>query len=159
VGNIATVEAAREASTTRAREPLWTPSPQRVAASRMTACPCWPKIVAGLVVGGELADGGYDMPLFVVLASDAQLDDDPTARPRSGIRSAASLRQVPDEVIAAPRIPMTATGTKPAAPINRLLPGVAPVKVVNRETAADSDLVDRSARVHPAAPFKNSNQR
>ncbi|HTZ25327.1 MAG TPA: acetoacetate--CoA ligase, partial [Streptosporangiaceae bacterium] len=45
-----------------------------------------PEIAASLVIGAELPDGDYYMPLFVVLAPGATLDDDLITRIRRSIR-------------------------------------------------------------------------
>ena len=82
-----------------------------------------PEIVESMVIGIDEADGGYWMPLFVVLAEGAALDDDLRARITASIRSHASPRHVPDEVIAAPGIPHTRTGKKLEVPVKRLLQG------------------------------------
>src|SRR6478735_6906495 len=61
-----------------------------------------PEVVEALVIGTEQPDGGYWMPLFVVLADGAVLDADLEDRIKSTIREQASPRHVPDEIIAAP---------------------------------------------------------
>ena len=62
-----------------------------------------PEIAGSLVIGAELGDGDYYMPLFVVLAPGAALDDDLIARIRRNIRSEVSPRHVPDEHRRRPR--------------------------------------------------------
>lgn len=94
-----------------------------------------PEILDALVVGVELADGGYYMPLFVVSALA-----DPSALDRlvtQTIRAQLSPRHVPDEVIAVPAIPRTLTGKKLEVPVKRMLQGVAP------DRAASAGSVDR----------------
>lgn len=93
-----------------------------------------PEVLDALVIGAEL-DGDYYMPLFVVLAAEAQLD---TARARieAAILGALSTRHLPDEIVAAPGIPRTRTGKKLEVPIKRLLQGAA------LEDAVDPGAVD-----------------
>ncbi|MFE7419920.1 acetoacetate--CoA ligase [Rhodococcus sp. NPDC057529] len=97
-----------------------------------------PEIREALVIGAELADGGYWMPLFVVLADGADLDDDLRERIVTAVRTQASPRHVPDEIIAVPAIPHTRTGKKLEVPIKRLLQGAPLEKVVGGDTVDDS---------------------
>lgn len=97
---------------------------------------------ASLVIGAELADGGYFMPLFLVLVAGATLSDELLARIRSEIRQRVSPRHVPDRIVLAPGVPMTVTGKKLEVPIKRLLQGVPPERAVNRATVANPDVLD-----------------
>jgi acetoacetyl-CoA synthetase len=101
-----------------------------------------PEITTSLVIGAELPDGDYYMPLFVVLAPGAALDDDLIGRLRSTIRSQVSPRHVPDDIVAVPAVPVTITGKKLEVPIKRLLQGVAEDKAVNRATVANPEVLD-----------------
>jgi acetoacetyl-CoA synthetase len=83
-----------------------------------------PDIIDSLVVGVELPDGGYYMPLFVVLAEGAEVDSQLLQRLRGAIRGQLSPRHVPDEILAAPAIPRTLTGKKLEVPVKRILQGV-----------------------------------
>jgi acetoacetyl-CoA synthetase len=83
-----------------------------------------PEVIDSLVVGVELSDGGYYMPLFVVLADDAPLDTELRERIRAAIRQNLSPRHVPDEILAAPAVPRTLTGKKLEVPVKRILQGV-----------------------------------
>ncbi len=82
-----------------------------------------PEIADSLVIGVERPDGRYWMPLFVVLAHGAVLDDGLTARLIAAIRSDLSPRHVPDEIHSVPAIPRTLSGKKMEVPIKRLLLG------------------------------------
>lgn len=82
-----------------------------------------PEIVESLVVGVEQPDGGYWMPLFVVLAPGSELDDRVAERVRQAVRERVSPRHVPDEVIAVRAVPHTRTGKKLEVPVKRLLQG------------------------------------
>jgi acetoacetyl-CoA synthetase len=101
-----------------------------------------PEVAASLVVGAELADGAYYMPLFVVTEPECPLDDDLRQRIRETIRHNVSPRHVPDDIVVAPGVPMTRTDKRLEVPIKRLLQGVAPDSAVNRATVADSEILD-----------------
>jgi acetoacetyl-CoA synthetase len=81
-----------------------------------------PGVSDSLVLGLELPDGGYYMPLFVVPAEGA--DRAALEREiRATIASGLSRRHVPDEIVFAPGVPHTLTGKKLEVPIKRLLMG------------------------------------
>lgn len=101
-----------------------------------------PEVTDSLVIGVELSDGNYYMPLFVVLAPSAELDDELTHRVCQTIREHVSPRHVPDDVIAAPSVPVTVTGKKLELPIKRILQGTAESKAVNRAAVANPDSLD-----------------
>ncbi|MFF0393463.1 acetoacetate--CoA ligase [Kitasatospora sp. NPDC004615] len=90
-----------------------------------------PEIAESLVIGLEEPDGGYWMPLFVVLAPGAVLDDDLTGRIRTSLRTELSPRHVPDEVITVQGLPHTLTGKRLEVPVKRLLSGTPLTKAVN----------------------------
>jgi acetoacetyl-CoA synthetase len=83
-----------------------------------------------LVVGVELDDGGYWMPLFVACAEDVDFGDGLRTRIVEAIRSGASPRHVPDDVIAVSGIPRTMTGKRLEIPIKRILLGAKPSDVL-----------------------------
>jgi acetoacetyl-CoA synthetase len=95
-----------------------------------------PEITEALVIGAEQPDGGYWMPLFVVLQPGTALDDALTARIRAAIRDEASPRHIPDEIRVVPSIPHTRTGKKLEVPVKRILQGAPP------QTVADHRAVD-----------------
>ncbi|WP_305092380.1 acetoacetate--CoA ligase [Prescottella sp. R16] len=105
-----------------------------------------PEIAEALVLGIDLPDGGYRMPLFVVLAAGVTLDDDLRDRIRTEIRTHASPRHVPDEIVVAPGVPHTRTGKKLEVPIKRLIQGGDEGRVIDRSAVDDPDLVDWYAR-------------
>jgi acetoacetyl-CoA synthetase len=96
------------------------------------------EVTEALVLGIELPDGGYWMPLFVVVPDG--VTDELRERIESVIRTQASPRHVPDDVIATPAIPHTRTGKKLEVPLKRLFQGA---------TAAGT--LDSSAVDDPAA--------
>lgn len=79
------------------------------------------EIKDALVVGVERPDGGYYLPLFVVLADGHTLDHDLRDRIRAAIRREASPRHVPDDIVIAPDIPVTHTNKKAEIPVKRIL--------------------------------------
>ena len=78
-----------------------------------------PEVRDCLVVGLEQGDGGYWMPLFVALGENAELDDDLRGRIIAAIRTGASPRHVPDDIVVVPGIPRTMTGKRLEIPIKR----------------------------------------
>jgi acetoacetyl-CoA synthetase len=90
-----------------------------------------PQIRESLVIGVEQPDGGYWMPLFVVLAEGADLDDDLLAAIRTALREQLSPRHVPDEVIAVTALPHTLTGKRLEVPVKRILSGTPLAQAVN----------------------------
>jgi acetoacetyl-CoA synthetase len=100
-----------------------------------------PEVAEALVLGVEQPDGGYWLPLFVRLSEDAELDDDLVARISARVREHASPRHVPDEVVAVPAIPHTATGKKLEVPLKRIAQGVAVEKALNLGAVDDPDAV------------------
>ena len=101
-----------------------------------------PEIAEALVIGAEQPDGGYWMPLFVVLADDAELTDELRDRIKRAIREEVSPRHVPDDIIVAPGVPHTRTGKKLEVPIKKLLQGADPAKVVEKSAVDDPALLD-----------------
>lgn len=98
-----------------------------------------------LVVGCELNDGGYWMPLFVALKDGEVLDDALRDRIVASIRSEASPRHVPDDIIVVPGIPRTMTGKRLEIPIKRILLGANPSDVLARSAVDRPDLLDAFA--------------
>lgn len=104
-----------------------------------------PEVQDCLVVGVERDDGGYWMPLFVALADTpdgpADLDDELKNRIAAAIRTGASPRHVPDEIIAVPGIPRTMTGKRLEIPIKRILLGAVPGDVVSASAVDRPELL------------------
>ncbi|MFF4490107.1 acetoacetate--CoA ligase [Streptomyces sp. NPDC001544] len=100
-----------------------------------------PEIAEALVIGAEEPDGGYWMPLFVVLADGVGLDDSLCEKIRDAIRTGASPRHVPDEILTVPAIPHTKTGKKLEVPVKRLLQGVRADQVLNPSAVDNPDLI------------------
>jgi len=101
-----------------------------------------PEVDDSLVIGLELPDGRYWMPLFVVLAEGASLDAATRARINGAIRSALSRRHVPDDIIGIPAVPRTLTGKKLEVPVKRLLLGRPLSEVAAAGAIADPHALD-----------------
>jgi acetoacetyl-CoA synthetase len=78
----------------------------------------------------------------VQLAPGEELTDALQAELRAAIRSQASPRHVPDEILAVPGVPHTRTGKRLEVPLKRLFQGVDPAKAVNAGAVDDASLVD-----------------
>ncbi len=100
-----------------------------------------PEIATSLVIGAELPDGAYHMPLFVVTNPGFELNDALIDKIKKVIRTEVSPRHVPDVVLAAPAVPMTRTGKRLEVPIKKLIQGVDESAAVNRGTVADTDVL------------------
>lgn len=100
-----------------------------------------PEVADSLVVGVELPDGGYWMPLFVKLAEGAELT--PALRKRVGtaLREALTPRHVPDEVVEVPGVPRTKTGKRLEVPVKRLFLGTPLESAVNLATVDQPELI------------------
>ncbi|MGA5042316.1 acetoacetate--CoA ligase [Streptomyces capoamus] len=119
-----------------------------------------PEITEALVIGAEEPDGGYWMPLFVVPAPGVTLDDTLREKIRAALRTGASPRHVPDEIVAVPAIPHTRTGKKLEVPVKRLLQGAPAEQVLNPSAVDHPDLIayfaglgaERRRLRHPHTP-------
>ncbi|MFI0446602.1 AMP-binding protein [Actinomadura sp. 6N118] len=98
-----------------------------------------PEITDSLVIGAELPDGRYAMPLFVVLAENNRLDDTLRGRILAAIRTELSPRHVADDIVAAPAVPRTLTGKKVEVPIKRILQGRPPAQVASAGAVTHQD--------------------
>lgn len=100
-----------------------------------------PEITEALVIGVERPDGSYWMPMFVVPAPGQMIDDEMKNRICHRLRSEASNRHVPDDIITAPGIPHTRTGKKLEVPIKRILLGHKPTDVADPTTVDQFELL------------------
>ncbi|MEU6292254.1 acetoacetate--CoA ligase [Streptomyces sp. NPDC046988] len=110
-----------------------------------------PGIRESLVIGTELPDGGYWMPLFVVMEPGQRLTEDIRTAITTAIRTKASPRHVPDTVIAVPALPHTRTGKKLEVPVKRLLQGSPLDQVAGREAVDDIEALRYFTRFLPDA--------
>jgi acetoacetyl-CoA synthetase len=110
-------------------------------------------VADSLVIGVEEPNGGYFMPLFVVLKDGATLTPELSERIGKTIRSRTSARHVPDTVVQAPSLPVTHAGKKIEIPIKRLFLGHAPEDVINLGSLSNPDTVDWF--VHQALGYRS----
>ncbi len=112
-----------------------------------------PEIRDSLVLGLELPNGGYYMPLFVVLAEGVELDNELRRNINTTIRARFSPRHVPDEIVAVPAIPRTLSDKKMEVPVKKLFMGVAVDKAANigatRSPAAVEYFAELARRTSP----------
>jgi len=115
-----------------------------------------PEVAESLVIGAEFPDGRYYMPLFVVLADGAVLDEGLTARIKTTIRQRCSPRHVPDEILEVPAVPHTLTGKRLEVPVKRLIQGIPLERAVNQGAVDRPDVLpffaDLGRRVAQAVP-------
>ncbi len=106
-----------------------------------------PGVVEALVIGIDLPEGGYWMPLFVALEDGRLLDDDLRTLIAGELRTQASRRHVPDAILQVPAIPHTRTGKKLEVPIKRIVQCAEPDQVVSRDAVDDPALLDHFAKL------------
>lgn len=111
-----------------------------------------PAVAEALVIGAEMPDGGYWMPLFLVLAEGHTLDEALVGELRDRIRAELSPRHVPDEVLQVPGIPHTRTGKKLEIPVKRLLQGRPLAQVANPDSVDDIELLRQFVNFSRDAP-------
>lgn len=116
------------------------------------------EVADSIVLGVELDDGGYWMPLFVVPAEGVSVDDALREKINGRIKDSLSRRHVPDEILEAPAVPRTLTGKKLEVPLKRLfqgenLQGVLNLGAVDRSEAVEwfADLAQRRRSAQPVA--------
>lgn len=104
------------------------------------------EVSEALVIGAEMPDGSYWMPLYLVLAQGHVLDDDLRERIRAALRRDASPRHVPDEMVAVGAIPHTRTGKKLEVPVKRVLQGADPEAALSLGAVDDPTLIEQFVR-------------
>jgi acetoacetyl-CoA synthetase len=83
-----------------------------------------PEVADSVVVHLERDDDpNGDLLLFVVLADDAELDEDLRKQIRTELRAALSPRHVPDEIHQVRAVPRTLSAKKLEVPVKRILTG------------------------------------
>jgi acetoacetyl-CoA synthetase len=100
-----------------------------------------------LVIGAEMPDGSYWMPLFLVLEDGVELDDDLRGRIVEALRRDASPRHVPQEMVVVDAIPHTRTGKKLEVPVKRVLQGADPTTALSLGAVDDPTLIDQFVRM------------
>ena len=92
-----------------------------------------PEVMDSLVVDLEYLGRPSHLKLFVVLRPGCGLDGALVARIKERVRSAASARHVPDEIVAIDEVPRTLTGKKMELPVRKLLLGMPVDKVASAD--------------------------
>jgi acetoacetyl-CoA synthetase len=100
-----------------------------------------PEVADSVVLGIELPDGGYWMPMFIVPTEGRRLDEELRGKINAAIADGLSRRHVPDELIEAPAVPRTLTGKKLEVPLKRLIQGESAAGVVNLGAVDKPDAV------------------
>ena len=93
-----------------------------------------PEVRDSLVVDLEYLGRPSFMPLFVVLQPGMALDAALVERIRAAIRTKASARHVPDDVVQVEEIPRTLSGKKMEVPLRKLLLGTPAEKVASPDS-------------------------
>jgi acetoacetyl-CoA synthetase len=100
-----------------------------------------PEILDSLVVDLEYLGRPSYMPLFVVLASGATLDDTLRARINDRIKAALSARYLPNEIFEIAEVPRTLSGKKLELPIKKILLGAPAEKVANPDSMSNPQTI------------------
>jgi acetoacetyl-CoA synthetase len=82
------------------------------------------------------------MPLFVVLAEGAALDEELVARIKKRVREDCSPRHVPDEIFEIVEVPRTLSGKVLEIPVKKILMGTAPGEAASRDSLANPEALD-----------------
>ncbi|MEZ0483410.1 acetoacetate--CoA ligase [Fibrella aquatica] len=93
-----------------------------------------PDIADSLVVGIELSDGSYQMPLFVVLRDGQSLTDELVKQIKQTLKNQYSPRHVPDSIHQIPEVPYTISGKKMETPVKKILMGQQADRVASADT-------------------------
>jgi len=104
-----------------------------------------------LIICLEKEGGKYYMPLFIVLKEGFTLNDELKSKINRTIRNSYSPRHVPDEVVEIKEIPYTISGKKVETPVKKILMGVDPEKVINKDVLKNPE----SLEIFKALVIKN----
>jgi len=94
------------------------------------------------IVDALIVDVDGWMPLFVVLAADAALDQSLIKRIATRVREDCSPRHVPSEVMQVAEVPRTLTGKALEVPVKRVLSGVPAEQAASRDALINPDALD-----------------
>jgi acetoacetyl-CoA synthetase len=122
-----------------------------------------PEVEDSLVVGIELPDGGYYMPLFVVPNEGVDFEV-LEQKIRTELAGQLSPRHVPDEITRTPAVPRTLTGKKLEVPVKRMLQGRLPDGGISTAAITHAEALDwyrkfGEQRVQPLLNTTPSRQR
>jgi acetoacetyl-CoA synthetase len=97
------------------------------------------EVADSLIVGFDRPDGGYYMPLFVVLGEGIALDVEMKAKINMKIRNTLSPRHLPDEIFSVPDIPRTLNNKKLEVPVKKILMGFPVEKSVSYDSMSNPE--------------------
>ncbi|MBM3668015.1 MAG: acetoacetate--CoA ligase [Actinobacteria bacterium] len=106
-----------------------------------------PEVTDALVVDVPREGTEGWMPLFVVLAEGAELNDELSARIKRSIRERCSPRHVPNDLFAIAEVPRTLSGKVLEVPVKRILAGEAPDSAASRDSLANPASLDYFAQL------------
>lgn len=95
-----------------------------------------------IMLGIEMRDGSYWMPLFVVPMQDVKLNDALRSRIHLTIATHATKRHVPDDVLEVSAIPRTKTGKRLEVPLKRIFQGIPIESALNKGSVANPEALD-----------------
>jgi acetoacetyl-CoA synthetase len=101
-----------------------------------------PEVANSVVLGVELPEGRYWMPLFVELAPGVAFTEQLSTDIAHTIRARATARHVPDTIEVVPGIPMTHAGKRLEVPLKKLFLGHPAKQAVNLGALANPTAVD-----------------
>jgi len=101
-----------------------------------------PEIKDSLIIDVPVADGRSFMPLFVVLADGAVLNEALIDKIKHQIRTQCSPRHVPDVIYETADIPYTINGKKLEVPVKKILLGTPVEKAANPDSLKNPKALD-----------------
>ncbi len=101
-----------------------------------------PEILDSLIVFVEKSASESFMPLFVVMKHGFELDEQMKSKIKLILRKEYTPRHVPDEIIRIEEVPYTISGKKMETPVKRILQGMDPAKVINRDAVRNPETID-----------------
>jgi acetoacetyl-CoA synthetase len=101
-----------------------------------------------LIIGYELSNDKYFMPLFVVLKEDIKLDDALKEKINKKIRETLTPRHVPDDIFVVAAIPKTLNNKKLEVPVKKILMGIPIEKAVNLDSMINPECLLQFVELH-----------
>ena len=100
-----------------------------------------PEVEDSLIIGFEPSEGGYYMPLFVVLKEGIMLDDALKNKVNQKICNSLSPRHVPDDIFVIHSVPRTLNAKKLEVPVKKILTGTPVEKAVNVDSMSNPESI------------------
>ncbi len=105
-----------------------------------------PEIKESMIIGVELKEGEYYMPLFISL--NGNTDEEQVKRKIvNEIKKELSPRHVPDEIIVVKEIPKTINGKKMEVPIKKIFMGIPVDKALNKSSMQNPWCIDEYVEI------------